>query len=42
MVMNTAEQSMENMDYVRRLLGQKQPEFAALLELAVSLVERDL
>lgn len=42
MVMNTAEQSVENMDYVQRLLEQKQPGFAALLKLAASLVERDL
>jgi hypothetical protein len=32
-------QAMENMEYVRWLLGQKQPGFAASLELAVSLTE---
>jgi hypothetical protein len=35
-------QSAENMEYVRRLLKQKQPGFAAALELAVDLVEREL
>ena len=35
-------QSAENMEYVRRLLKQKQPGFAAALELAVDLVERAL
>jgi hypothetical protein len=35
-------QSTENMEYVRRLLKQKQPGFAAALELAVELVEREL
>jgi len=39
--MNTAKQAMENMEYVRRLLKQKQPAFVASLELAVSLVERN-
>ena len=34
--------SAENMEYVRRLLKQKQPGFAAALELAVDLVEREL
>jgi hypothetical protein len=37
----TAEQSTENMAYVRRLLRQKQPGFAAALELAVLLAERE-
>ena len=36
------EQSTENMEYVRRLLRQKQPGFAAALESAVILVERQL
>jgi len=36
------QQSTENMEYVRKLLKQKQPAFAASLELAVELVERDL
>jgi hypothetical protein len=42
MEMVMAEQSTENMEYVRRLLKQKQPGFAAALELAVDLVEREL
>ncbi len=40
--MNTAKQAMANMEYVRRLLEQKQPGFAASLELAARLVERKL
>ena len=40
--MNTARQATENMEYVRRLLKQKQPGFAAALELAADLVEQDL
>ena len=40
--MNTAMQAMENMEYVRRLLRQKQPGFSVALELAVILVERQL
>jgi hypothetical protein len=40
--MNTAKQAMENREYVRRLLEQKQPGFAASLELAALLVEQDL
>ena len=36
-LMNSAQQAMENMEYVRRLLGQEQPGFAASLEFAVSL-----
>ena len=36
------EQGTENMEYVRRLLKQKQPGFAAALKLAVFLVEREL
>jgi hypothetical protein len=35
-------QSTENMEYVRRLLKKKQPGFAAALELAVDLLEREL
>ena len=35
-------QSAQNMEYVRRLLKLKQPGFAAVLELAVDLVEREL
>jgi hypothetical protein len=33
--MNTARQAMEKMEYVRGLLEEKQPEFAASVELAV-------
>jgi hypothetical protein len=36
-LMNSAKQAMENMEYVRGLLGQEQPGFAASLEFAVSL-----
>jgi hypothetical protein len=42
MAVNITNQAMENMEYVRRLLEQKQPGFAALLELAASLVEQKL
>jgi hypothetical protein len=35
-------QSTQNMEYVRRLLKQKQPGFAAALELAIQMVEREL
>jgi hypothetical protein len=35
------EQSAQNMEYVRRLLKQKQPGFAAALELAMGMVERE-
>jgi hypothetical protein len=35
-------QSTENMERVRGLLKQKQPGFAAALELAVDLLEREL
>jgi crotonobetainyl-CoA:carnitine CoA-transferase CaiB-like acyl-CoA transferase len=38
----STEQSMANMEYVRRLLRQKQPGFSAALELAVIGVEREL
>jgi len=34
-------QSMKNREYVRRLLREKQPEFAAALELAMNLVLRE-
>ena len=37
-----AEQARQNREYVRRLLAQKQPRFAAALELAAWLVEQDL
>jgi hypothetical protein len=42
MTMVTVKQAMENMEYVRRLLRQKQPGFAASLELATSQLERKL
>jgi hypothetical protein len=38
--MNNAEQAMANRGHVRKLLEQKQPRFAVLLELAVSEVQR--
>jgi hypothetical protein len=38
--MNTVAQAIENMEYLRSLLRQKQPGFAALLELAVSQLEK--
>ena len=34
-------QSMKNREYVRRLLREKQPGFAAALELAMNLVRRE-
>ena len=37
-----SQQSMENREYVRRLLKEKQPEFSAALELAADLVGREL
>lgn len=37
--MKSTKQAMENMEYVRRLLEQKHPGFAASLEFAASLVE---
>jgi len=40
--MKSAKQAIENMEYVRRLLEQKQPGFAASLEFAASLVETSL
>jgi hypothetical protein len=36
------QQRTENMEYVRRLLRQKQPGFSLALELAVILVEQQL
>ena len=36
------QQSAENMAYVRRLLGEKQPEFSTALELALMLAEMEL
>ena len=40
--MKSAKQAMENMEYVRRLLEQKQPGFAASLEFAVSLADTSM
>jgi len=37
--MKSTKQAIENMEYVRRLLAQKQPGFAVCLEFAASLVE---
>ncbi|HEX3711804.1 MAG TPA: hypothetical protein VHV09_03340 [Trebonia sp.] len=42
MAMKTVKQAMENMEYVRGLLWQKQPGFAASLELAAAQLERQL
>ena len=40
--MKSANQAIENVEYVRRLLEQKQPRFAASLEFAVSLAEKSM
>jgi hypothetical protein len=42
MAIVTSEQSTANNEYLDRLLRQKQPEFSAVLELAVDLVEQEL
>lgn len=42
MEMVITRRSTENMEYVRRLLAHKQPEFSLTLELAVMLAEREL
>jgi hypothetical protein len=42
MEMVITQQRTENMEYVRRLLRQKQPGFSVALELAVILVEQQL
>ena len=42
MHMVITQQRTENMEYVRRLLRQKQPGYSVALELAVILVERQL
>ena len=42
MAVVVTQQSTEDLEYVRRLLKQKQPGFAAALELAADLVEQDL
>lgn len=41
MAKSTSRQSMKNREYVRKLLREKQPEFAAALELAMNLVLRE-
>ena len=41
-LMNSAQQAMENMEYVRRLLEEKQAGFAASVELAVSFIHRQI
>jgi hypothetical protein len=41
MAKGISRQSMENRQYVRRLLREKQPEFSAALELAMNLVRRE-
>jgi hypothetical protein len=40
--MNTAKQAMGNMEYVRRLLEEKQTGFSASVELAVSFIHRQI
>jgi hypothetical protein len=40
--MKTARQAVENMEYVRSLLEEKQPGFAASVELAVSVIRRQI
>jgi hypothetical protein len=40
--MNTAKQAMENMEYVRRLLKEKQPGFSASVESAVSFIRHQI
>jgi hypothetical protein len=41
MVKGISRQGMKNREYVRKLLGEKQPEFSAALELAMSLLLRE-
>jgi hypothetical protein len=41
MAKDISQQSMKNREYVRKLLREKQPEFAAALELAMNLVRRE-
>ena len=41
MAKGISRQSMENREYVRRLLREKQSEFSAALELAMNLVLRE-
>lgn len=40
MAINSTARAMENMEYVRSLLKQRQPEFAAALEWAAMLAEK--
>jgi hypothetical protein len=40
--MNTARQATENMEYVRKLLEEKQAGFAASVELALSVIRRQI
>ena len=40
MAINSTARAMENMEYVRSLLKQRQPEFAAALERAAMLAEK--
>jgi len=40
--MNTDKQAMENMEYVRKLLKEKQPGFAASVELALSFIRHQI
>jgi hypothetical protein len=40
--MNTDKQEMENMEYVRKLLEEKQPVFAASVELALSSIHHQI
>ena len=40
MAINSTARAMENMEYVRSLLKQRQPEFAAALEWAAMLAEQ--
>ena len=40
--MNTGKQAMENVEYVRKLLEEKQPGFAASVELALSCIHHQI
>ena len=40
--MNTDKQAMENMEYVRKLLEEKQPGFAASVEFALSFIHHQI
>ena len=41
MAKGISRQGMKNREYVRKLLREKQPEFAAALELSMNLVRRE-